>query len=117
MLNVASVDLVDDIRNLLYTMQDLQTVECSMVQEVEKPEEFAIFEFKNEGVRAQAEEPKQQPKIENVVSDQKILTLQTERILANVEEFSPMTAQFVQNTQESKGEYLIEDTLGKLSPD
>ena len=31
MLNVGAVDLVDDIRNLMYTMQDLQAVECSMV--------------------------------------------------------------------------------------
>ncbi len=51
MLNVAPVYLVDDIRNLLYTMQDLQTVECSMVVEHEKQplEDFAVFEFKNDG--------------------------------------------------------------------
>jgi len=75
MLNVASEDLIDDIRNLLYSMQDLQTVECSMVQEIERPEEFAVFNFKNEAAKVEVEEPKKLPKNQNATTDQKIITL------------------------------------------
>jgi hypothetical protein len=37
-----------------------------MVLENEKPEEFAIFEFKNESLKSQAEEPRSELKNLNV---------------------------------------------------